>query len=168
MEVKVFRSKKRRKTVNARIEDGVFVVQAPAHLSDVELQPIIETLRGRIEKRQQKRELEKELDDGFLEKRARELNLRYFDGKLRWQSIRWVTNQEKRFGSCTPANAAIRISHRLATMPAFVRDYVIIHELAHLREANHGPRFWKLVNRYPRTERARGYLMAVGLEEIEE
>ena len=80
-----------------------------------------------------------------------------------------MTNQNKsRIGSCTPANGAIRLSHRLAAMPAFVRDYVIVHELAHLLEANHGPRFWKLVNRYPKTERARGYLMAVGLEELED
>jgi predicted metal-dependent hydrolase len=39
--------------------------------------------------------------------------------------------------------------------------------LAHLLEANHGSRFWNLVNRYPRTERARGYLMALGLEDLE-
>ena len=43
-----------------------------------------------------------------------------------------------------------------------------MHELAHLIEANHGPRFWKVVNRYPRTERARGYLMAIGLEDLDD
>ena len=78
-----------------------------------------------------------------------------------------MTNQNSRFGSCTPEDATIRLSHRLATMPVWVRDYVLVHELAHLIEGNHGKRFWKLVNRYPLTERARGYLMAVGMEELE-
>lgn len=78
--------------------------------------------------------------------------------------MRYVKNQNSRFGSCTPADGTIRLSDRLATMPTWVRDYVLVHELAHLLEANHGPNFWKLVNRYPLTERARGYLMAVGLE----
>ena len=105
--------------------------------------------------------------DTDLEKRAREINRKYFDGKLRWQSIRYVTNQNKRYGSCTPAMGTIRISDRVATLPPFVRDYVIVHELAHLLEANHGPNFWALCNRYPLTERARGYLMALDLEQVE-
>lgn len=165
MDVKIIRSKKRKKTVSARIEDGVFVVQAPAAMSDVELQPIIENLQQRLERRQAK----KQLDDDALQRRAQQLNRQYFGGRLKWEAIRWVTNQNKsRFGSCTPDNGTIRLSHRLAEMPAFVQDYVIVHELAHLLEANHGPKFWKLVNRFPRTERARGYLMAVGMEQVED
>jgi predicted metal-dependent hydrolase len=78
--------------------------------------------------------------------------------------IRYVTNQNHRFGSCTPSNATIRLSHRLAEMPVWVLDYVIVHELAHLLQANHSARFWKLVNRYKLTERARGFLMAKGME----
>jgi len=122
----------------------------------------------RLKQRVMKQETKKSLDDTLLQRRAQALNRRYFDGKLKWQSIRWVTNQHNRVGSCTPATGTIRISHRLNEMPAFVRDYVIMHELAHLKEANHSKKFWKLVNRYPKTERARGYLMAVGLEQAEE
>ncbi len=51
-----------------------------------------------------------------------------------------------RWGSCTPAQrgrpASIRLSWRLALAPWAVADYVVAHECAHLREANHGPRFW--------------------------
>jgi hypothetical protein len=164
MEVKIVRSQQRAKTISARAVDGVFVVQAPAHMSDAELQPVVDKLLQRWQRRQAKNAL----DDAALERRARELNRQYFGGKLQWQSVRWVSNQDTRHGSCTPSQGTIRISHRLAAMPAFVRDYVLVHELAHLLEPNHGQRFWRLVNQYPRTERARGYLMAVGLEQVED
>jgi predicted metal-dependent hydrolase len=132
-------------------------------MSDAELAPIIDKLRARLKKRV----IRKELDDAQLERRARELNRLYFDGQLKWTSIRWVTNQHKRAGSCTPSTGAIRVSHHVDKMPAFVRDYVLVHELAHLLVPNHSPEFWELVNRFPRTERARGYLMAVQLESVE-
>lgn len=164
MKTRIIRSKQRAKTVQAREVDGTLEIRAPAHMSDKELEPYIERFRRRLEGRKSK----SKLDDGVLEKRAHELNRQYFDGSLRWQSIRWVTNQNKRHGSCTPDTGTIRISHRIAPMPRFVIDYVLVHELAHLVEPNHGKRFWEQVSRYPRTERARGYLMAVGLEEVED
>ncbi|MEZ4663236.1 MAG: M48 family metallopeptidase [Caldilineaceae bacterium] len=163
MEIKIIRSRNRSKTIQARMVQGVMEVRAPAGMSDKELQPHIDRLRQKLERKQTR----KTLDDAGLEERAQELNQQYFGGKLKWNSIRWVTNQNKRYGSCTPADKTIRISHRIASMPAFVRDYVIVHELAHLLEANHGPNFWKLVYQYERTERARGYLMAVGIEDLE-
>jgi predicted metal-dependent hydrolase len=143
--------------------DGVLQVRAPATLSDAELAPIVEQLKARLKSRA----VRTELDDGKLERRARELNRRYFGGQLKWTSIRWVTNQHKRAGSCTPSAGTIRISHHVAQMPAFVRDYVLVHEMVHLIEANHSSRFWEWVNRYPKAERARGYLMAVDLESLE-
>ncbi len=161
--VKVIRSAKRHKTVNAGVEDGVLVVRAPASLSDQELAPIIEKLQKRLRRRARTAPP----SDEALEARARALNRQYFGGRLKWASIRYVTNQNTRFGSCTPSTGVIRLSDRLASMPVWVRDYVLVHELAHLVEANHGPKFWKLVNRYPLTERARGYLMAVGMEELD-
>jgi predicted metal-dependent hydrolase len=163
MELEIIRSSKRKKTVSARVVDGKFVVRAPAHMSDADLQPLIAKLQQQWRRRSQKNNL----DDKALHRRAQELNRTYFAGRLSWKSLRWVTNQNKsRFGSCTPVDGTIRISHRIAEMPTFVQDYVIVHELAHLVEANHGPGFWKLVNRYPKTERARGYLMAVGMESL--
>ena len=161
--VRIIRSAQRRKTVSGRLEDGVLIIRAPASVSDQDLAPVIDGLRKRLQRRSQA----SPQSDEALEKRAQEINRKYFNGRLRWQSVRYVTNQNSRFGSCTPEDRTIRLSHRLASMPVWVRDYVLVHELAHLIEGNHGPRFWKLVNRYPLTERARGYLMAVGLEELE-
>ncbi|MQA17591.1 MAG: DUF45 domain-containing protein, partial [Pseudonocardiaceae bacterium] len=73
----------------------------------------------------------------------------------------WVTNQHDRWGSCTPADRSIRLSARLRELPQWVADYVLVHDLAHLLEPGHGPAFWQLVQRYPKTERARGYLEGV-------
>lgn len=163
MEVRIIRSVKRAKTVSARVVDGVLEVLAPANCPDEHIQPLIDKLQQRIVKKQQQRTTSAE----DLEQIAQRLNHRYFQKSLQWQSIEWSTQQNTIYGSCTPALGTIRISHRLTKMPLFVQEYVVMHELAHLIEANHSPKFWQLVNRYPLTERARGYLMAVGLEELE-
>jgi predicted metal-dependent hydrolase len=159
--IEIIRSEKRAKTVNAELKNGVLVIRAPAKMSDKELQPIIAKLQARL----QKKVNAPPATEADLEKRAQELNKQYFNGRLRWQAITYVTNQNKRYGSCTPTRGTIRLNHRLAQMPTWVRDYVLMHELAHLLEGNHGPKFWRLVNRYPLTERARGYLMALDMEE---
>jgi predicted metal-dependent hydrolase len=93
-----------------------------------------------------------------LEERAAALAERY--ELPRPASIRWVDNQELRWGSCTPVDGSVRISSKLLAEPEWVLDYVIIHELAHLVVPGHGRSFWTLVDRYPRAERARGWLMA--------
>ena len=164
MKVEIRRSRRRRKTVQARVVDGKLIVYAPERIDEGRLAEIIANIRKRVERRQLQGRLNKEVD---LAKIAQSLNRRYFSGRLRFKSIEWATNQSKRFGSCHSREGKIRISHRLAQMPHWVRDYVIVHELAHLEEPNHGPRFWKLVNRYPYAERARGFLIAKGMEEDE-
>lgn len=164
MQVEIQRSSNRVKTVSARIVGDVVQVKAPAHVSDADLQPIIDKLLKRLEKRQAR----KALNDNTLHEIAQKLNENYFNNTLQWNQLVWTANQKRRFGSCTPERKHIRISTRLATMPAFVLEYVVMHELAHLIEANHSDRFWKLVYRYPKTERARGYLLAVGLENLED
>jgi predicted metal-dependent hydrolase len=68
-----------------------------------------------------------------------------------------------RWGSCTPARGTIRYSWRLIAAPPYVLDYLAAHETAHLLEANHGPRFWALVERlFGDPGRARTWLKAQG------
>jgi hypothetical protein len=155
MKVEVVRSVRRRKTVQARTVNGVLRVSIPASMTKVEEERWVNEMLRRVESRQ--------ATDGVdLERRARELAARY---RLPVpQSIRWVTNQEWRWGSCTPSDGTVRISSRLVGEPGWVLDYVIVHELAHLRVAGHGPAFWELVHRYAKAERARGFLIARGLE----
>ena len=75
-------------------------------------------------------------------------------------SIRWVDDMRTRWGSCTPRPGPSACRRRFMPYPDWVIDYVIVHELAHLRQPDHTPAFWALVDRYPRSERACGYLMA--------
>lgn len=162
--IEIIRSSRRKNTSSAQRVGGRIVVRIPAGLNPTQEQETVNNLLLALERQTRRRSLNA---DRSLAERAAELNRKYFDGKLKLNSIEYVTNQQRRYGSCTPATASIRISDRLATMPAWVLDYVIVHELAHLREGNHSPTFWKLVNRYPLSERARGYLIAVGMAESE-
>lgn len=134
--------------------DGKLVVRVPANLSPEEEQGLVDKLVPRVLKKERRRAVgEGKLPN--LKRRAADLNEKYFGGKLQIREIKWVTNQEKRYGSCTPATATIRISDRVASLPLWVLDYVLVHELAHLLEANHSARFWKLVAKYP-WQRERG------------
>lgn len=160
--VEVRRSSKRRRTVAAKLEEGRLIVYLPSRMSKAEELEWIERMRVRLEARELRDRLN---TDGDLERRAQHLNDRYFSGKLRWTSIRYVTNQNDRYGSCTTGDATIRIADCVAPMPGWVRDYVLIHELAHLLVPDHSKQFWTLVERYPLTERARGFLIAKGLED---
>lgn len=134
------------------------VVLVPASFSRAEEQRWV----GRMLERLQAREERRRPGDEELRTRAVELAQRYLDGAAFPQSVRWVDNQQARWGSCTPETGAIRISRRLAGLPAWVVDYVLVHELAHLLVPHHGPEFWDLVRRYPKAERARGFLEGFG------
>jgi predicted metal-dependent hydrolase len=73
-----------------------------------------------------------------------------------------LRDQVTRWGSCS-ANGLLSFSWRLILAPSFVLDYVAAHEVAHLLEMNHGPRFWKLVARaVPRLDEAKGWLRQEG------
>lgn len=130
------------------------VVLIPAAMSKREESKWVTDMVARIT-RQEKR---KRRSDDDLLARAGHLNDLYFGGLATPGSVRWVTNQKSRWGSCTPGDRSIRLSTRLQAMPDWVVDYVLVHELAHLIEPGHTPEFWAWVERYPKAEKAKGYL----------
>lgn len=154
-EIEVRRSKRRRRTVSAYKDGDTVVVLIPASMSRAQEAEWVETMVARLE-RQEKR---KRPSDEQLRKRALELSERYLGGLAQPDSVRWVDNQNSRWGSCTPGDRSIRVSSRLQGTPTWVVDYVLVHELAHLIEAGHDENFWAWVNHYPKAERAKGWLM---------
>ncbi|WP_211239548.1 M48 family metallopeptidase [Jiangella gansuensis] len=153
-DVEIRRSLRRRRTVTAFRENGRVVVCLPSRLSKAEERRWVQVMLDRLAAQERRR---RPSDDELLS-RARELSRRYLDGRATPSSVRWSSAQRARWGSCTPSDGSIRLSDRLRGLPTWVTDYVLVHELAHLLVSDHGPAFWDLVGRYPRTERARGFL----------
>ena len=149
--VTVIRSENRRKTVSARVTGGAIEVRIPSWLPPADEQRVVNDFVDRFEKRRRCWQVD-------LGVRARGLAAAH--GLPEPRSITWSTRQRQLWGSCSVLSGDIRISHRLAEVPPWVLDYVIVHELAHLTEAKHTPAFHALVNRYPRAQRAIGYLQA--------
>ncbi len=148
---RVTRSKRRKKTAEARLEGTVVEIRIPATTTVADEQHLIEHFLARFERSRRA---------DLMDLRERADRLADQHGLPKPVSIRWVSNQNQRWGSCTPADGTIRLSNRMATFPSWVVDYVIVHELAHLVETGHTPAFWSLVEAYPLAERARGYLLA--------
>jgi predicted metal-dependent hydrolase len=160
-DVEVRRSARRRRTVSAYRDDGGrIVVLIPSAFTRAEEAQWVAKMVARLDTSRQ-RARGGTGTDSALSRRAAELSDRYLDGTARPASVRWVGTMRTRWASCTPSEGTIRVSERLREMPSWVLDYVLVHELAHLLVPAHGPDFWALVERYPRTERARGYLDGV-------
>ena len=158
--MEVRRSARRRRTVTAYREHGRTVVLIPAAFTAAEERRWVDQMVAKLQTREERRRRTLASDEDLMA-RARELSAEHLAGRAEPASVRWVDNQNRRWGSCTPADRTIRLSGRLRGMPEFVVDYVLVHELAHLLEPSHNDRFWSLVRAYPRTERALGFLEGV-------
>ncbi len=155
--VEVRRSSRRVRTVTAFREDGHTVVAIPSRFTRTQEREWVRRMVTRLATQ----ELRRRPSDAKLQSRAAELSKRYLDGRAVPSSIAWSSQQGRRWGSCSLADGTIRISTRLQGMPGWVLDYVVLHELSHLIHGGHGPEFWQLLEAYPRTERARGFLDGV-------
>ncbi|TWF76248.1 hypothetical protein FHX44_112138 [Pseudonocardia hierapolitana] len=156
--VEVRRSDRRRRMVSARREGDTVIVFIPGWMSDAEERRWVDEMVRRLERSEARRRSPGRKGDDALRRRSVELSRRFLEGRARPTSVRWVPPMRTRWASCTPADGTIRISERLRDAPGWVVDYVLVHELTHLLEPGHDARFWAWVNRYPRTERAMGYL----------
>ena len=156
-EVEVRRSHRRTRTVSAYHKDGKVIVMIPARFTRAEEAEWVDTMLGKLARNEQRGRR----TDEQLMRRARELARDYLGAEVRPSSVRWVSTMTTRWGSCTTGEGTIRLSERLQTMPAWVIDYVLLHELAHLIEPSHNARFWQWVDQFPKSERAKGYLEGV-------
>lgn len=152
--VEIHRSPRRRRSASAHATDGVVVVRVPAGLARDDEERMVSQLVRKITGRIRADALG---GDEALERRAWQLADRYLDG-IRPTSVTWSARMARRLGSCTPSTGEIRISREVAAYPDWVRDYVLLHELVHLLVDDHSAAFHELLGRYPRTERARGWL----------
>ena len=158
-EVEVRISARRQKTSEARWDGDRIVVSLPAHLDTESRQSTIDWLVDRLLTRHR---LESAMSDHDLLARAVALSDRYLLG-VRPVSVRWVTNQTARWGSCSWYSGDIRLSHRLRVVPDWVLDSVLVHELAHLTYPDHSPAFHRLASGYPRHSEAGVFLAGFGL-----
>ncbi|MFN2490033.1 MAG: M48 family metallopeptidase [Actinomycetota bacterium] len=159
--IEVRRSARRKKTISAEVVGDALIVSVPDRMSRADEREWVARMAERMSERRRRDRLN---SDGALERRATELADRYLDG-IRPVEIAWTSSLRTRWGWCAVDGGVIKLSLALADYPAWVRDYVIVHELAHLVVADHSARFWSLVDRYPLTERARGFLIAKGMED---
>ena len=156
--VELERSTRRKRTVGAQLVGDVLKIVVPSWMSRAEQDHWIDVMSGRFE-----RKLSTDRID--LIERALTLARRYDLPRAR--EVSWSDNMVSRWGSCTPSTGTLRISTRLARFPDWVIDYVLVHELAHLEVSDHSAEFWRLVHRYPKSERAIGYLIAKSGDEHE-
>lgn len=144
-----------RRTIALNIKGGALIVRAPRNAKRRDIEKIIKEHSAWIEKHlavsKRKEALYQSLGDEDI-KRLKKLakailpeKTRYFAGIMGVDYGRiTITSAKGRFGSCSSAGN-IAYSYRLMLYPEEAIDYVVVHELAHRREMNHSPAFYKIV-----------------------
>ena len=151
---RVIRKERRRRSVSAYRQGGVIEIHIPAKMSrrqEIEIIPEMISMVLRREARERKTDLE-------LMQIGIELLTQYLpEFDTHPASINW-RNMNERWGSCTTVDRTIRISDRLVGSPAYVLNYIIFHELIHLKVPNHDSDFYNYLSRYPDAVKAEAFL----------
>ncbi len=153
MEYRVVYSK--RKTISLCIKDCELVVRAPYGTKKQRIDSVVISHRDWIAKHLEKQRIKNEkygqlTDENIaaLKKTAKELlpqKVAYYANLMGLKYGRiTITSAKTRFGSCS-SKGNLSFSFRLMLYPEEAIDYVVVHELAHLVELNHSPRFYKVV-----------------------
>lgn len=160
-EVVVRRTRRRKTGVAAFWESGRAVIAVPARMSvedeDYWIPHMVQRLEGHLTAPAGKRRQPPASDEELM-RRCLSLSARYLGSRAVPVSVRWVTNQNGRWGSATCSRKTIRISHQVRGMPEWVLDYVLLHELAHLIHPNHSADFWAELDGYADQEKAKAFL----------
>jgi predicted metal-dependent hydrolase len=145
-----------------RLPDGSLLLRVPYRLPNRRVAALLEQVASQLDK---SISLHIQRNDSVLHQRAEMVNKKFFNGKIEWNAICWVSNMQSRLGSCTrggPTDGQIRINDKIKDWPDWVLDYVIAHELLHRKHPNHSATFWnELRAAYPLTEQARGFIQGV-------
>ena len=154
-------SARRTKTATAWWEGSTLIVALPARVRGSEREQLIAWL---VERSRRRRPALLSSDPELLERAIRLAAT--FDLGVVPTSVRFVTNQRRRWGSCSVESGTIRLSDRLRAVPGWVLDAVLVHELAHLAVPDHSAAFHELADRHPRQRDATTFLdgYQLGLE----
>ena len=158
--VLVRRSARRRRTVSITRRDGDIVVAIPASFSARQERDWARKMVDQMVAREARSNPTRR-SDAELMRMAREVSEAHLGGRAHPTSVTWSTRQNTRWGSCTPADGTIRLSHQLQGMPDYVVRSVMMHELVHLLVPGHGKEFKALMAAYPQAEKAQGFLDGV-------
>lgn len=160
-----------RKTVGLEITPRCeIIVRAPKRMGDREIAEFVSKYRGWIDKKLPEAEKRAEKSKAISEKEeelrraAREIIPPLVERYSKIMSLKpasvKITSAEKRFGSCSGKNA-LCFSWRLMAYPTEAVEYVVVHELAHIRHHNHSPAFYALIEKYMPDYRRRQKLLNI-------
>ena len=169
--MEVRRSRRRKRWSLTVPWDGPVTLAVPQRMPAAEIERVLESHRGWIARERATQRPRLHLDpaqvsEGDARRAARELVTMVLDEEALALGVRYgqvqIRDQRTRWGSCS-TRGTLSFNWRLVLAPFDVLDYIVVHELCHLREPNHSPRFWALVEKlYPEWREQREWLRVHG------